>query len=105
MLAKGADPKVKAKDGSTALLHAVNGENFEIAKLLIAKGADLNAQDSKGNCPLLRASQGCAVDEMEMTGQRSQRPGHSKRCPKEMKALVKLLLDKGADPNAKSADG
>jgi len=105
LISKGANVDAKAKDGRTALLIAVNGEYFDIVKALLDKGADVNAQDGKGNTALIRASQGCAPDAMEAVGEKSERPGHAKRCPKEMKSLVKTLLDKGANPSAKNSDG
>ena len=38
----------------TALHFAASGKHFEIAKLLIEKGADVNAKDGFGNGPLFR---------------------------------------------------
>ncbi len=49
---------------------------MEVVRLLIEKGADLNAQDDKGETPLMRASQGQAE-------------------------LARLLIEDGAQVNAR----
>ncbi|MDQ7827350.1 MAG: ankyrin repeat domain-containing protein [Candidatus Eremiobacteraeota bacterium] len=70
----------------TFLHFAVRKGKGEIAKLLIAKGADVNARDEKGNTPLFEACQDL--------------PGET-----QSKDLIKLLLDKGADINARNSKG
>lgn len=53
LISKGA--KVKTKKGITSPLHdAVVRDHVEIAELLIAEGADVNAQDSNRDTPLDR---------------------------------------------------
>jgi ankyrin repeat protein len=42
----------KAEEGWTPLHDAARGGHKEIAELLIAKGADLNAKDNDGETPL-----------------------------------------------------
>ncbi len=105
LLDKKADPSTQAADGRTPLIHAVNNEHFEVVDLLLARGADVNAAEKKGNTALIRAAQGCAPDEQELTGGKSSRPGHTKTCPKKMLALVKTLLAKGANVNARNQEG
>ena len=39
-------------DGMTSLLHASKNNNFELVKLLVEKGAVINARDKSGNTPL-----------------------------------------------------
>jgi ankyrin repeat protein len=46
---------VKSKEGFTALHYAASHGYVEIAKLLLAKGADVNATISEGDAPLHRA--------------------------------------------------
>lgn len=45
-LEKGADVNAKTRYGATALLFAADKGHLEAVKLLVARGADLNAQDS-----------------------------------------------------------
>ena len=91
LLKHGADPNVRVVDTDlTPLLHAVGPDapvRAEIAKALVAAGADLNAASRKkgtrlfGVTPLMvAAANGC--DD-----------------------LVQLFLDKGADINVKSPEG
>jgi hypothetical protein len=69
---------VNAQDGCgrNSLMYAVEHRQYEMAELLLDKGADVNAQGGHYGNALQAASEG----------------GH--------KAVVKLLLDKGADANA-----
>jgi len=53
----------------------------KLVKLLLARGADPNLTDKRGNTPLMMAAMGCDAE------------------------LLQMLLDGGADLNAKSADG
>jgi ankyrin repeat protein len=67
--------------GLTALHRAVFGESFEVAQLLIARGADVNANRSRGATPLLYAVS----------------LGHRR--------IVELLLQHGADVKASAGVG
>jgi ankyrin repeat protein len=70
------------KQTPVQVVPSVNPEKcFEVAKLLIEKGADVNARDKTGFTALMWSGQ---MDRAE---------------------LVKLLLDKGADVNAKEYKG
>ena len=69
----------------TPLHCAARESHNEIAELLIAKGADVNAKDRQGMTPLHFAA--------------------IKRHNKEIKEIVELLIAKGADVNAKTDDG
>ena len=77
LLDGGADPNVRNDAGATALMWAVN--DLEKTRLLIERGANVNAKSDDGRTPLLIAS------------------GLSGGAP-----VVKLLLDHGADINAKA---
>ena len=81
LLGRGADPNGMDKWEQTPLHLAANSGHNSVAKLLIEKGADLEAKDVKGRTPLYRV-----MVYYTDTG------------------LIKLLLDKGADPN-KGAEG
>ncbi len=77
---EGIDVNTKVH-GSTPLHCAVRYGHKEVAELLIAKGADVNAKDTRGRTPMH-----CAA-----------RYGH--------KEVAELLIAKGADINAKDTRG
>lgn len=77
LLQAGADPNLKNNAGATALLWAVN--DLAKTQLLIEAGADVNAHSEEGQTPLLVAA------------------GFSGSGP-----VVKLLLDRGANPSVKA---
>jgi len=74
LLKQGADPNKKNDANATALMWAA--ADLEKTKVLLAHGADVNARSADLRTPLMIAA---------------RRPGNS--------ATVKLLLDKGANPN------
>ena len=82
LLEKGADPNVRTKRNETALAYAATAGNEETVKLLLDRGADVNVQDIRGYSALLYAAGSDTVPA----------------------GVVKMLLAKGADWNAK-ADG
>jgi len=79
LLSQGADINWRFKTGFTPLMAAIHNGHWVLAKFLIAKGANVNAQARL--TPLMLASK---------KGQRE---------------IVGLLLAKGADVNAKSPQG
>lgn len=92
LLQEGADPNATDRAGCPALLlpkvisfyeaDEVEEEKREVIKLLLAKGADVNARSpSEGLTPLHNAACANRTD------------------------LVQLFLDNGVDPNAKDNDG
>lgn len=82
LLEKGADINEVSEDrGYSPVMDAVWRKNYEIAKLLIDRGADLSIMSSDGQSILVLA-----------VGN-----GNSK--------IVKLLLDSGADPDVKDSMG
>jgi len=64
----------------------------------------VNAADGTGHTALVRAAQGCAPEEAELRGDRPA-SARARGCPAQMLALVKALLARGADVNARTSDG
>ena len=88
----GADPKATNGDGVTALALAVVNDRFDLAATLIELGADVND-----------GSLYFAVDMHDATTDMRARDGSRLRADNVNKInalqLMKLMLDKGADPN------
>ena len=79
LLEAGANPNFRTKRNESALADAATAGNEETVKLLLDHGADINVQDIRGYSPLLYAA---GADTMPA-------------------GIVKMLLAKGADVNAK----
>lgn len=93
LLEKGAKIDQPDPEGVTPLLWAIWNTRFDVAKLLIEKGANVNRWDWWGRTPLY-----LAVDYVTLPhGGRPDQPSLDTTLPID---IVRLLLDKGADPNA-----
>jgi len=77
LLERGADINAKNWTGMSALARSIYDGRFETAKILLAKGADVESRDDSGDTPLILAAQ---------------------RNPQ----LLRDLLDKGANANGKN---
>jgi ankyrin repeat protein len=87
-----ADLNLTDPDGTTPLVLALMNGHWDAAKLLIDAGADVNLWDLYGQSPLFMA-----VDmNILPAGFRVEIPGLDKATGIE---IVKLLLDRGANPN------
>ena len=114
-LDKGADVNEgKSRGARTPLHYAAREGHAEIAELLIAKGAGLNAKASHGWTPLhLAAKKGhnevaelliAKGADVNANSNRDATPLH--HAAKEgHKEIAELLIAKGADVNAKGSDG
>jgi len=80
LIAHGADPKAMS-DGTTPLHDAAQNGREEVMKLLLSKGADINARQNDGTTPLLYAA------------------------GRGQKGCVEILLANGADVNATDTKG
>ena len=92
----GLPLRAAGPDGTSALVLAIANAHFTLAKYLIDKGADVNAS-TQGWTPLIQLAY-------------VRRPNHGKGLPPpelvdlyDTMELAKLLLAKGADPNARQA--
>ena len=89
LLERGADPNIadstKAYPLSEAIVHS--DANLNIVHLLLDHKADVNAREKAGNTSLIYAAANRKLD------------------PGTRREIVRLLLEKGANKNAKSDDG
>jgi ankyrin repeat protein len=92
LIAGGADPKLANGDGATATIVAIVNDRLDLAKTLVELGADAND-----------GSLYFAVDMHDATTDMRAKDGSRLRAdfPNKLSALdlIKVLLDKGADPN------
>lgn len=95
LLNNGSDINAKDYLGTTALMSAVISGDADTVKLLLDRGADVNAKDNQGFTVLMNSS---FRRYDPATGQ--PMPFTSSQLMDEVK-IHKLLLDKGADINAK----
>jgi len=125
LLTNGADVNAADNQGLTPIHHAAKTGRESIAKTLIDKGADVNVQDSYGLTALhytvtsgrediirlLLGKKGIAIDARDNSGRTAfhyaARAGFGANYAyKEFPAAIaQLLLDSGADVNAKDAMG
>jgi ankyrin len=97
LLDAGASIEKADADGVTPLLMAVLNGHVSLAQSFIARGAKVNVSDWYGETPLW-----AAVDlrNLDVPG-----PTHDNGVDREAAfALITLLLDKGADPNARTKE-
>jgi len=95
LLDAGADVNQTTRYGWSALLAATQNQNYQMAKFLIERGADVNLANKGGWTPLY-----LATDNRNIEG------GDYPTRTADMDSLeyIKLLLDKGADPNARMVE-
>jgi ankyrin repeat protein len=94
----GVDLNQGDPDGFTAVILAILNGNYDLAALLVEKGAGVNTADKSGRTPLYTA-----VD-MNTFEYSFNRPNPKPTGRMTAVDLVKFLLAKGADPNARLAD-
>ena len=95
LIAAGADVNQQTEYGWTPLLTAVNNRNYQLARLLVDSGANVNLANKGGWTPLYLATDNRNIE------------GGDYPVPKpdmDHLELIRLLLEKGADPNARVKD-
>ena len=95
LLDHGANVNQTTEYGWTPLLTAINNRNYRLAQLLIERGADVNIANKGGWTPLY-----LATDNRNIEGGDYPVP----RPDLDHLELIKLLLAKGASPNARIKD-
>jgi ankyrin repeat protein len=91
----GADLNATDPDGTSALNLAIINAHYEVAALLVEKGANPNLADTAGMTPLY------ATIDMRHQEPLINRPLAKPSGSMLPLDLVKVLLDRGADPNAR----
>ncbi|WP_165250848.1 ankyrin repeat domain-containing protein [Paludisphaera soli] len=90
----GSVNAVDPRSGMPILHLACEHQNLEMARALIEAGADINLQDSFGQLPL-HVAVDIDIDSVVQSGSGEDFPF----------ATTRLLLDLGADPQARAGDG
>ena len=92
LVARGANVNLKNGDGASAAMIAIYNDYFDVAATLVELGSDVN----DGSLYLAVELRDATTDQFAFDGSR-RRPDH----PNTRTALdlMKMLLDKGADPN------
>jgi ankyrin repeat protein len=116
LLAAGADPKVQeANGGQNAVMWAVSQHHADVVDELVKHGADVNAHSKTGFSALMFAAQQGDVDSARILLAAKANPNDvmpkSGATPLIIASAISqpevatLLLDNGADPNVKDANG
>ncbi len=95
LLDNGAPINQTTEYGWTPLLTAVNNRHYTLAAMLVERGADVNAANKGGWTPLY-----LATDNRNIEG--GDYP--VRKADMDTLEFIKLLLDKGANPNARIKD-
>ena len=86
-----AERRAQVYEGDTALHAAAFSYDAEMARQLVARGADVRARNRRGAEPLHAAVLGA--------------PGSAHWNPTRQQTVIRFLVEAGADPNARAAGG
>ena len=110
LIKSGADVNLKNNGGMTALMNASAVGSDELVELLINAGARVNEVDNDGRTAIFYACRG--YDDCSFYNNYNSFYGYSfseeeieERLLEKFSKIVKLLIDNGADVNAKTENG
>jgi ankyrin repeat protein len=101
LLKNGADLEIAEANKITPLLMALLNNQLEVAYMLLDFGAEVNVEDFYGRNPLF-----AAVDyrNLDMNSDLEDDPQDNKVEREPILAMIKTLLDEGADVNARTKE-
>jgi ankyrin len=98
LIEAGADIEQREANGISPLLMAVLNNQLDVARLLLDAGADTNADDFWGRAPLFAAVE---YRNLDMNNRDQDSPTHNGVDRAPILEFIQLLLDAGADVNAR----
>lgn len=106
LLDRGARANAIAGNGTTALREAANAADPEVMQLVIASGADVKRDAAAALGNALRARcRACADLVIDAVDRRGLNDALQSLAIRGDEGAVRLLLERGADPNARNGDG
>ncbi len=101
LLENGADLEIREANGITPLLMALLNNQLEVAYLLLENGSEFNVDDFYGRSPLF-----AAVDyrNLDMNSDLEDDPKDNQVDRDPILAMIKYLLDAGANVNARTKE-